>query len=218
MDALCVMFAFVLDGVIRSLDQRQRLHDRYHRSHSKNTSCPGSKKEPANMERPLLLFLLSTLAFGASAQSMLLHLENGTTENYSLSDVRSITFEGDDMQLNMVAGTTLAWPIAEVRSYAFDLMTTGVEKVPSVGSVSIHPNPAQEQVMIHFESLTPSHVTIDIIDGTGREVTQLFRGETADKMIQAGWDIREQGAVAPGLYLCRITTQSGVLTTPLIIQ
>lgn len=170
------------------------------------------------MERSLSLLLLSALSFGASAQSMRLQLENGTSQSHPISAIRSITFQGGSMQLNMLAGPTLAWPIADVRSYAFDLMTTGVEELPSVGTVSVHPNPAQEQVMIHFESRVPSHVIIDIIDATGREVVQLFRGKAAQRSLHVSWDVREQAAVPPGLYLCRITTQSGVLTTPLIIQ
>ena len=149
---------------------------------------------------------------------MVLQLENGTTESHPISTIRSITFEGGNMQLNMLAGPTLAWPIAEVRSYAFSLMTTSVEEATAVGSVSIHPNPAKEQVMIHFESRVPSHVTIDIIDATGREVVQLFQGEAAERSIHVGWNVGEQGAVSPGLYLCRISTQNGVITTPLIIQ
>ncbi len=149
---------------------------------------------------------------------MLLKLENGTTESHPISTIRSITFEGGNMQLNMLAGSTLAWPIAQVRSYAFDLMTTGIEEASSIGSVSVHPNPAKEQVMIHFERRVPSHVTIDIIDATGREVVQLFRGEAAEQSIHVGWNVGEQGTVSPGLYLCRITTASGILTTPFIIQ
>lgn len=170
------------------------------------------------MKRTPVTLLLTAVAFGASAQSLLVHLEDGTTESHAISSIRSITFEAGDMQLNLLAGTTLAWPIAEVRSYAFDLLTTGVNSPAMLGELKVFPNPATEQVAIHFESPFALRVTISITDIAGREVAMLLQGDAPAGCTRLLWDVREQGSARPGLYLCRISTENGVLTTPIMIQ
>lgn len=172
----------------------------------------------AAMQRTSVALLLTALAFGASAQSLLVHLEDGSTESYAISTIRSITFESGDMQLNLLAGTTLAWPIAEVRSYAFDPLTTAVDTHDAWGLLQVFPNPASEQVTIRFEQRRATRASIVITDIAGRTVVQLFQGEAPAGSTRFTWDPREQGAARAGLYLCRITTEHGVLSAPILIQ
>lgn len=170
------------------------------------------------MRRTPSTLLLTVLAFGASAQSLLVHLEDGTTESHAISSIRSITFEAGDMQLNLLAGTTIAWPIAEVRSYAFDLLTTAVHVHEAWGLLQVFPNPASEQVTIRFEQRTATRASIAITDIAGRTVARLFEGEAPAGSTRLTWDPRERGADRAGLYLCRITTEHGMLTAPIMIQ
>ena len=170
------------------------------------------------MKRTPFTLLFSALAFGAPAQSLLLNLADGSTESHSISTIRSITFESGDMQLNLLAGTTLAWPIAEVRSYAFDLLTTALEEHEAWGMLQVFPNPASEQITIRFEQRAATRVSIAITDIAGRTVTRIFEGEAPAGSTRYLWDPREQGAARAGLYLCRITTEHGVLTAPIMVQ
>jgi len=170
------------------------------------------------MKRTPFTLLLTVLAFGATAQSLLVHLEDGSTESHAISAIRSITFDSGDMQLNLLAGTTLAWPIAEVRSYAFDLLTTALEEHEALGMLQVFPNPASEQVTIRFEQHAATRVSIAITDIAGRTVALLFEGDAAAGGTRFTWDPREQGAARAGLYLCRITTEHGLLTAPIMIQ
>jgi len=170
------------------------------------------------MKRTPFTLLFSALAFGASAQSLLLNLADGSTESHPISSIRSITFESGDMQLNLLAGTTLAWPIAEVRSYAFDLLTTALEEHEAWGMLQVFPNPASEQITIRFEQRAATRVSIAITDIAGRTVTRIFEGEAPAGSTRYLWDPREQGAARAGLYLCRITTEHGVLTAPIMVQ
>lgn len=170
------------------------------------------------MKRTPVTLLLTAVAFGASAQSLLVHLEDGTTESHAISSIRSITFEADDMQLNLLAGTTIVWPIAEVRSYAFDLLTTAVHAHDARSLLQVYPNPASEQVTIRLEQRTATLASIAITDIAGRTVALLFEGEAPAGSTRFMWDPREQGAARAGLYLCRITTEHGVLTAPIMIQ
>jgi len=172
----------------------------------------------AAMKRTPVTLLLIALAFGASAQSLLVHLEDGSTESHAISAIRSITFESGDIQLNLLAGNTIAWPIAEVRSYAFDLLTTSVHAVDALGTLKVFPNPASEQVTIRFEQRAATRVSIAITDIAGRTVALLFEGDAPAGSTRFTWDPREQGAARAGLYLCRITTEHGVLTAPIMIQ
>lgn len=170
------------------------------------------------MIRSTVTLLLTAHACAATAQSLLVHLEDGSTESHPINAIRSITFESGDMQLNLLAGTTIAWPIAEVRSYAFDLLTTTVNGHEAWGALQVFPNPASEQVTIRFEQRRATRASIAITDIAGRTVVELFQGEVPAGSTRFTWDPREQGAARAGLYLCRITTEHGVLTAPILIQ
>ncbi|QMU28781.1 T9SS type A sorting domain-containing protein [Adhaeribacter radiodurans] len=71
-------------------------------------------------------------------------------------------------------------------------------------SLTIYPNPAQDQVNIRFIIPQTQTATVQVYDSQGREVATLFQGQAqANQLYQLHWHARNQAA---GMYLLRLHT------------
>jgi hypothetical protein len=93
--------------------------------------------------------------------------------------------------------------------------TTGVGS-PGVSEqggeiVGAAPNPFRPSVSIEYEIRRPGPVALVVYDVGGRAVRTLVRGPHAAGRFTAMWNGARQngGAVAPGVYLCVLTTPEG---------
>ncbi|MEM9998078.1 MAG: T9SS type A sorting domain-containing protein [Bacteroidota bacterium] len=75
------------------------------------------------------------------------------------------------------------------------------DPLPAGIALSIFPNPAQGSARLRAEIYTPTHATLTVYDLLGRRVATLVDGVVAEPL-----DVR-LGALVPGTYLVRLTTQ-----------
>ncbi len=95
-------------------------------------------------------------------------------------------------------------------------VTTAIQPVPQsfASAPTAYPNPASGAATVAFELAGASDVTVDVVDILGRRVATLANGP------QAAGNVRldvQTGAFAPGLYIVRVQTESGVASTRLTV-
>jgi hypothetical protein len=85
----------------------------------------------------------------------------------------------------------------------------GSERVS--GLVSVVPNPGGGVVTIKFTLSKREEVSIGVYDVRGRKIRSVFAESAEPGNHKIVWDGRDDSgrAVAPGLYLCRMKTESG---------
>lgn len=168
------------------------------------------------------LLLLSVTVFGLSgltfAQDLIVTLTNGNTETFSVSNIQSIKFGAEEMMLYEMNGTLNSWSIEDINKYAFDGVANVDESVNiSTDELSIYPNPSSGNVTINYTSNVAGDISISIFDMNGRLVKEVYRGEHSDETEKI-WNAKENSSVQSGKYLCKIATQSKVITKSIVIQ
>lgn len=154
-------------------------------------------------------------ALAAQAQSIVINLESGGTDSYPLAEVRSITFPGGEMRLNLTDGTAVQWPTDQIRSYAFIDLTTGTDLlVTDPLSLRVSPNPSNGSVRITLRGGGGARLRMDLFDMTGRLLEQVYDGA----MPTARLDLQYSSSHAAGPCLLRATTDLGITTLPVIID
>jgi hypothetical protein len=90
-----------------------------------------------------------------------------------------------------------------------------VLSVPNVASqafkASIRPNPAAGFTELHFETTVSGQVEVDLLDATGRLISQQFAGP-----LPAGSHIQAVSMQLPGAYLVRLRTASENVFIPVL--
>lgn len=171
--------------------------------------------------RPLIL-ALACIPAALSAQTVFFHFTNGTTQSYEVTDIRKLTFVGDEQVLWLNDGGQYTWNVSTIGQYEFE-EATGIEHIAS-GLVPlqlhVYPNPATAEVTVDTELPQAARLVVDILDLQGRVVRGLYAGERPAGAYRLQWDAADdRGArVAPGTYLVRLTTPYGSSTKPMVIQ
>ena len=82
------------------------------------------------------------------------------------------------------------------------------DPLPSLGLVSVHPNPFNPKTTVVFDLPRSAPVRLTVYDAAGREVRQLTEGRWPAGRNQVSWDGRDGRGrgVAGGVYLMRLTT------------
>ena len=161
------------------------------------------------------------LTFGVTgttqAQHLIVNLLSGQSEQYPVSEIRSIKFPANSMVLYQNDGTMVSWNIADIFNYEFDLTLAASDGALDESNVlKIYPNPSSDRVQIEYTGNETGDVLIEVLDGSGRLIEVLYRGPHAEKT-KTSWEIRSS-AVAPGTYLCRVSSSSKMVTGKIIVQ
>jgi hypothetical protein len=91
--------------------------------------------------------------------------------------------------------------------------------VPRALSLSVSPNPFRVQAGVRWQLPVAGRVRLSVYDVTGRTVRTLVDGPTAAGTHVSAWDGRDDGGrmVANGMYLYRLETDCGKLTTKAVM-
>lgn len=167
------------------------------------------------------VLLLCGIVFSSSAQNIYINFKNGNHTQMALSDVRSITFSGDTMQLKKTDGTSFNWLAATIGNFNYKGMVYGIEdpSYSALNDVLLYPNPCQGSLSIRYHLVDNGKVKIDILDMSGRMIRQVSEEQKTPGNYELRWNGQDEKntSVPAGTYFCRIVTGTTVITKKIIV-
>ncbi len=108
--------------------------------------------------------------------------------------------------------------MADINSYQFDLATAATSKdnQDTMGALRIYPNPASDIVEIEYTGAKNRNILIEILDGNGRRIEELYQGVHMAKTLLR-WDAGVK-RIAPGIYYCRVISNTKTVTGRIFIR
>lgn len=163
-----------------------------------------------NLKLWIFLLCASTI-LGMNAQSILIFEKNGSKTDFTLSNLRSITFSSSDLILkNRDGSTPIPFSIAGLRFLSFTQSTeistpSGEEK-----TISIYPNPVRDILNIHYTYALNENISIEILSADGKIIyNKPFNLSNTLHSINTGTWSR-------GIYLVRFKNGTEVITKKII--
>lgn len=159
--------------------------------------------------------VLMLTSYVSRAQTQLIvTLTNGQTDAFNVSDIRSVKFVNNTMNLTENNGSQSSWNIDNVSQYAFSDAITIVPSIESTSDqVKIFPNPVSDNLSVEYWSLRTGKISIELLDLNGKVVRSVFDGMHQGKQTYT-WT----KDLPRGYYLCRIVSASKSITKPFVIQ
>jgi hypothetical protein len=165
-----------------------------------------------NQVASTMLLLTSYISNAQSQLSVL--LTNGQTDAFFVSDIRSIKFINNTMNVTENNGTQSSWPIVDIIEYSFKgANSIGQTSESTSNYLNIFPNPVSDKLSIEYWTLNESKITIELLDLSGKIVRTIFDGIHQGKQTYT-WT----KDLPSGMYLCRIVSKSKSITKPFVIQ
>ena len=159
------------------------------------------------------MLLLSSYVSNAQSQ-LTVSLTNGQTDEFYVSDIRSIKFINNSMNITENNGTQSSWPIVDIIESSFKGANSIGQTSESTSSyLSIFPNPVSDKLSMEYWSLNESKITIELLDLSGKIVRTVFEGIHQGKQTYT-WT----KDLPSGMYLCRIVSKYKSITKPFAIQ
>jgi hypothetical protein len=153
-----------------------------------------------------LAFVLAGLILNyvSSAQSIHVHITDGSVVTHPLVDVRTITFSDNVMNLTLVTGDTISWNVSVVSYYEYEQDPTSITEHGSVVSnmINAYPTPSNGPVTIEYELKEPVEVNLAIYSLNGAMVEQLQHGQQPGGLNRIVWN----GNTTAGVYLCKLSS------------
>jgi hypothetical protein len=165
---------------------------------------------------PLLLLFLPLLSFG---QTMVIENTSGSSQTYNLTDVRSIKFTSSDMLVNLNSGSTDNFSIQDVDLYRIDLTddsTNSINELSKEMTFVLYPNPASGSLNISLADFQEGTVEIAITDISGRLIDNIFSGHSNGNM-KITWEYHDKN-IPTGTYFCMIKSNSGMISKPITLK
>jgi hypothetical protein len=171
------------------------------------------KKTRRIIQIAFALLILTNNVTHAQSQ-LLVTLTSGQTDAFNVSDIRSIKFVNNTMNITENNGTQSSWPIVNITEYSFNEATSiGQTSESSSSQLTMFPNPVSDKLSMEYWSFQESKITIELLDLSGKIVRTVFEGIHHGKQTYT-WT----KDLPSGIYLCRIVAQSKSITKPFVIQ
>ena len=95
--------------------------------------------------------------------------------------------------------------------------STGINEIQAnLKGIKIYPNPSNEFVQLSYENLGEGNVTISILNLQGKLIKTFFNGEQSRGQQFLKLNLRQEN-ISNGLYLMKIETTSGTITSQISI-
>jgi hypothetical protein len=123
----------------------------------------------------LTIFLLITgagLSF-VQAQSLAIHMQDGTEQTFSLSSLGNITFSTSNLVVNQNTGTTESYSLSNISKIYFMSVPTGTDDeilTANTKALSFYPNPVRNSIC--FRNVPGNGSTVKIYRMDGRMMLQ----------------------------------------------
>ena len=161
-----------------------------------------------------LAILMFTSYVTRAQNQLIVTLTNGQTDAFNVSDIRSIKFVNNTMNLTENNGSQSSWNIVDVSQYAFSgISSIASTNVSTSDQVRIFPNPVSDNLNVEYGSLRAGKISIELLDLNGKVVRFVFEGSHQGKQTYT-WT----KDLPSGYYLCRIISESKSITKPFVIQ
>ncbi len=165
------------------------------------------------------LFSLFVLPLGdVHAQHLHLKYVSGNQAYYSLEDVRKLTYTEETISLHLNNGSVYTWDLGVLRYFNYQDPTSTEEQLLYLTqelTAHIFPNPARTQVTIQYELNDASELRVEVYSLTGHRLRELHQGVQPPGVHELQWDVN---GLAPGTYLCRLSTPSASVTSKVVVQ
>jgi len=164
-----------------------------------------------------LFVLFSIVIFAnqklAAQPQLIVTLNNSNIETFELSDIRSIKFVQQSMTLFKNDGSVSSWSISDIDNYRFDGVSGINKQEQPIGKLEVFPNPMSRQAVISFSSPINQRISIEVYDLLGKKQCDVYSGNHFGEQSYT-WQVD----IAKGIYVCRVSTENGIVTKSLIIQ
>ena len=165
------------------------------------------------MQFTLAILMLTSYVTRAQNQ-LIVTLTNGQTDVFNVSDIRSVKFVNNTMNLTENNGSQSSWNIDNVSQYAFSGASSIASTTGSISDqVSIFPNPVSDNLSVEYWSTKTGKISIELLDLNGKVLRNVFEGTHQGKQTYI-WT----KDLPSGYYLCRIISESKSITKPFFIQ
>jgi hypothetical protein len=161
------------------------------------------------------LAMLMLTSYMTQAQNQLtVTLTNGQTNAFNVSDIRSIKFINNTMNITENNGSQSLWPIVDISEYSFKGSNSIGQTTESASDqFTIFPNPISDKLCMEYFSQQESKITIELLDLNGKLVRSIFEGMHQGKQTYT-WT----KDLPSGMYLCRIVSKNKNISKPFLIQ
>ena len=147
------------------------------------------------------------------AQNMYVKQNYGTQTAYSLSDIQKMSFSSGNITVSKTTGNPNTYFLSGIRYLNFhDLSTHIVVAKKLEEGITLYPNPVVSELNIRLSTKSSQLFTVQIFSIEGRLVYQ-------EKLyLQSDVYQINVSALAIGLYICKLSNGSTVLTTKFFKQ
>jgi len=161
----------------------------------------------------LFFIVLFTNQKLAAQPQLIVTLNNSNIETFALTDIRSIKFVQQTMTLFKNNGSVSSWSISDIDNYRFEGVSGINEQEQLIGKLEVFPNPASSQAVISFSSPINQRISIEVVDLLGKKQRDVYSGNHFGTQSYT-WQVD----IPKGIYVCRVSTENGIVTKSLIIQ
>jgi hypothetical protein len=171
------------------------------------------KSKILKIQVALAMLMLTSYVIRAQNQ-LIVSLTNGQTDAFNVSDIRSVKFINNTMNLKENNGTQSSWNIDDVSQYAFSGSNSIASTTGSTSDqVRIFPNPVSDNLNVEYWSLRAGKISIELLDLNGKVIRNVYEG-----IHQGKQTYKWTKDLPSGYYLCRIISESKSITKPFVIQ
>lgn len=167
--------------------------------------------------------LVVTSIFLSSAsvcsQSLVFSFRDGGRASFLLSDIRTITYTAELLNLRKRDGSVVTWNLASIANYRYDLATGLPELMNPYVRLTIFPNPAVGNVYVRCELPVAARLSMELFDLQGRSIQRWVDRSWPAGIHQIEWQRTDrQGKKVPaGTYLLKVMTTSSVTCKKILL-
>lgn len=169
-----------------------------------------------------LICVFALLPTALPAQVMYVHLSDGSSSSYPITEVRSTDVEDAAMRVFLYDGTEYTFAIADVVRCDFVELTTGHDEhgaTATFSELSAYPNPTSGDVTISFNVEVAGGVTVEIFDTEGKLIRTVQQSWCSPGLHTIKWNGSDNDGqkAANGTYLCRTQWGTHSCTKKIVI-
>lgn len=164
--------------------------------------------------------LISLVSTKLNAQNIYFNFANDSNIMYSISEIRSITYTGNTININKINGTTNSYPLSNIESFNYNSFTKVEDmKISEYDEVLIYPNPSENNLTISYELEKPGKVAIEILGINGQQILNETIEHNASGLYNYYFNATDKSGnkLSSGIYFFNLTINSKLITKKIIL-